>query len=210
MYLMLVIYSKKEIYNAEIKIIKNKYFITSDYNKLTNNLLDTKITRRKLVNESGLNEKIKCLTAEKETKILSIKTELKAEQDSKIVKLQAYDLTLFIGQSYFFSDGASFYLIFSPFYHPSKTLDETENVASWKYTTPTNPFLTIIFLYQLTVWRFKFLFIIFVYNSTFTPTKRINFFIVRKLDDLDSGFTLKDCLIGGVKLVKNVDLDIST
>ena len=54
------------------------------------------------------------------------------------------------------------------------------------------------------------MFIIFVYNSTFTPTKRINFFIVRKLDDLDSGFTLKDCLIGGVKLVKNVDLDIST
>ena len=168
----------------------------------------------KLVNESGLNEKTKCLIAEKETKILAIKTELKAEQGSRIVKLQAYDLTLFIGQSYFFSDGASVYLIFPSFYHPSKTLDETENVASWKYTTPTSPVLTIIFLYQLTVWRFKFLFIIFLYNSTFTPTKRINFFIVCKLDacsrDLDSGFTLKDCLIDGVKLVKNVDLDIST
>ena len=33
---------KKADYDAEIKDIKNKYFITSDYNKLANNILDTK------------------------------------------------------------------------------------------------------------------------------------------------------------------------
>ena len=38
------------------------------------------------------------------------KAELKTEQD-KIVKLQTYDLSFFIGQSYFFNDGAQLYLI---------------------------------------------------------------------------------------------------
>ena len=40
-------------------------------------------------------------------------------------------------------------------------------------------------------------------NATYTPPKRINFFIVYELDtwspDLNSDFTLKDCLFGGVK-----------
>ena len=46
-------------------------------------------------------------------------------------------------------------------------------------------------------------------NITFTPPDIINFFILYKLDtqpqDLNSDFTLKDCLFGGVKLTKNVD-----
>ena len=32
---------------------------TSDYNKFTNDILDAKITAKKLVNESGLDEKVK-------------------------------------------------------------------------------------------------------------------------------------------------------
>ena len=43
-----------------------------------------------------------------------------------------------------------------------------------------------------------------------TPPNRIIFFIY-ELDilswDLNSDFTLKDCLFGGVKLAKNTDLD---
>ena len=35
--------------------MENKYFTTSDYNKFTINVLDTKITQKKLGNESGLN-----------------------------------------------------------------------------------------------------------------------------------------------------------
>ena len=71
------------------------------------NLLDAKIRNKKLVNESDisgflndndLNEKIK--TARK--------VELKAVQN-KILKLQAYDLSLFVGQSFFFNDGAQNY-----------------------------------------------------------------------------------------------------
>ena len=85
--------------------MEKKYFTTFDFNKFTNNILDSKITEQKLVNKSGLNEKIKTLATKEEIKTLATKTELKAEQD-KLVKLRKYDLSLFIGQSYFFNDGA--------------------------------------------------------------------------------------------------------
>ena len=49
---------KKAHYYAEMKDIKNKYFTTSHYKKFTSNILDAKITAKKLVNESGLTEKI--------------------------------------------------------------------------------------------------------------------------------------------------------
>ena len=42
---------------------------------------------------------------QKNTKTLVAKAELKTEQD-KILKLQTYDLSLFIGQSYFNNNGA--------------------------------------------------------------------------------------------------------
>ena len=57
------------------------------------------------MNESGLREKIKTLATKKDTKTLATKSESKPEQD-KIVKLQTYDLSHFIGQSYTFNDGA--------------------------------------------------------------------------------------------------------
>ena len=81
-----------------MKDINDKNFTTSDYNKFTNNILDAKITTKKVVNESGLNEKIKILATKEEIKRLVTKAELRAEQ-AKIVKLQTYDLSLFIGQS---------------------------------------------------------------------------------------------------------------
>ena len=95
--------------------MKNKYFTTSDYNKFTSNTLDAKITQKKLVNESDLNEKIKTLATKEEIKTLATRAELKVEQD-EIVKFQTYDLSFFIGQSYFNNDGAQFYLILQPSY----------------------------------------------------------------------------------------------
>ena len=48
-------------------------------------------------------------------------------------------------------------------------------------------------------------------NAIYTPPNRIHFFIVYELDtgsrDLNTDFTLKDCLFGGVKLAKNNDQD---
>ena len=50
---------------------------------------------------------------------LATKAELKAEQDKR-VKLQTYDLSLFIGQSYFVSDGAQLHLILQLLYYTLK------------------------------------------------------------------------------------------
>ena len=69
-----------------------EYFTISDCNKFTENILDVKITAKKLVNESGLNEKTKILAIKKAIKKLGKIGELKAEQN-KTVKLKTYDLS---------------------------------------------------------------------------------------------------------------------
>ena len=51
-----------------------------------------------------MNEKIKISTTKEKIKKIATKTELNAEQD-KIVKLQIYDSSFFIGQNYFVNDG---------------------------------------------------------------------------------------------------------
>ena len=83
--------------------------------RFTNNIIDTKIIKKKLPDESYLNKKTKALATKEEIKILITKTELKSEQ-GKIVKLQTYDSNLFIGQSHFNDDRAQLYLIFQPIY----------------------------------------------------------------------------------------------
>ena len=45
-------------------------------------------------------------------------------------KLQTYDSSLFIGQSYFFSDGAQLNLIFRTFYYTLKRLGNAMKIAS--------------------------------------------------------------------------------
>ena len=61
------------------------------------------------------------------------------------LKLQTFDSSLFISQSYFFNDGAQLYLIFQALSCTLKRLGDTEKVVSWKskglsakkLTTPT-------------------------------------------------------------------------
>ena len=60
-----------------------------------------------------------------------VEDDIKKLQD-KIEKLQTYDSSLFIGQSYFFNDGVQLYLIFQPLYYTLKTLSNSEEVISWK------------------------------------------------------------------------------
>ena len=66
------------------------------------------------------------------------------------------------------------------------------------------------------VWKFKLLIsvqrkLLKIKKATYTLPSRIINFIVYKLDmwsrDLNSDFTLKDYLYGGVKLAKNTDPD---
>ena len=47
-------------------------------------------------------------------------------------ELQTFDPSLFVGQSYFFNDGAQIYLIFQTLCYTLKRLGDTEIVASWR------------------------------------------------------------------------------
>ena len=49
---------KKADYEAKITDIKEKYFITAEYNKIMRDILDTKIKEKKLVNESNITNLI--------------------------------------------------------------------------------------------------------------------------------------------------------
>ena len=63
----------------------------------------------------------------------------------KIEKLQTCDSILFIGQSYFFNDGAQLYLIFQPLCYTFKTLSNSKKVISWKSKVFLTKKLTTLF-----------------------------------------------------------------
>ena len=133
---------KKSDYDAKISEMEKLYFTTTDYNNFASNTLDAKITQKKLVNESGIDEKIKTLASKEETKALVTKAELIAEQD-KIVKLQTYDLSSFIGQSYFNNDESLNYLIFQPTYKALTTFSGlTSTISEWNSRGFSNEKLT--------------------------------------------------------------------
>ena len=80
-----------------------------------------------LVNKTYFDEKLKNLyrkITSNKTKIVLVENEFK--------KLQTFDSSLFIGQSYFNNDGAQLYLMLQPLYYTLKKLGETESVVSWK------------------------------------------------------------------------------
>ena len=126
-------------------------------------------------------------------KMLATKAELKMEQDKR-VKLQSYDLSLFIGQSYFLNDGAKLYLMLQPLYFNTSTslkrLGVTEKVVSWK----SIEIQVSVLISKVSCLKQR--------NIDFSPPNRLNVFTVYELDarspDLNSDFNLKDCLFGGV------------
>ena len=147
---------------------------------------------QRLVNESDLNEKIKTLATKEEIKALVTKAELKAEQD-KIVKLQTYDLSLFIGKRYFNNDGAQLYLIFQPIYKTITMLSGlTYSVSEWESKGLSNEIFTPPYtanksLSPKLIWnesriRFKGSCLKQEDKAPFTPKNVVNIFIVYELD----------------------------
>ena len=79
------------------------------------------------VKKTDFDEKLKNLNK----KISSNKTKhVVAENELK--RLQTFDSSLFISQSYFNNDGAQVYLILQSLYYTLKRLGDTEKVLSWK------------------------------------------------------------------------------
>ena len=107
----------KKNYDVETKALKLN--ISPHLIIIANIILNARITAKLLVNESGMNEKIETLALKEEIKKLATKAELKVQED-KILKLQTYYLSIFIGQIYFVNDGAQLYLILQPLYYTLK------------------------------------------------------------------------------------------
>ena len=118
----------------------SKYITISEINKLTaRNFtarlkqanLTTKVDIVDFVKETDFDDKPKNLDKKvtlSKSKHVPVENELKKIQD-KIEKSQTYDSSLFIGQSYFFNDGAQLYLIFQTLYYTVKRLSSTEKIV---------------------------------------------------------------------------------
>ena len=130
-------------------------------------------------------------------------------------KIQIFDSSLLLGQSYFNNEEVQLYLMLQPLYYIWKRLGDTEKIVSWKskslwiekFTTPTT--IDDSFSASIKWYGDSNFCLIFKKshlkqrNRTFTPPNRITFFILI----LNSDFNLKDCLFVVVKLVKNADPD---
>ena len=112
----------------QIKCKKCIWITLFDYNKFTRDVLDAKIKKDKLVNESSLNEKIKALPRKEKRKTLAIKWALKAEQD-KIVVLQTFDSNYFRSKSHFKDDTIQNYLAFQPIHICFKKIGNSERIV---------------------------------------------------------------------------------
>ena len=114
------------------------------------------------------------------------------------------------------------YLIFQTLCYTLKRLSDTEKDVSWKskglsteklstLTTSDNIPSPSINAYRDSNFCLSFKgSCLKQKNATFTPPNRINFFVYKWntcSQDLNSDFSLKDHLFGGVKLGKNVDPD---
>ena len=134
--------------------------------------------------------------------------------------MQTHDSSLFIGPSYFLKDGAQLYLIFQILPYTLKLLGSIKKIVWWKskgfspekITTTDNSLSPSIKWYR----NSNFCLVIKrnclnQKNATYISPNRIIFLIVYELDtwsqDLNSGFTLKECLFRGAQLAKNANPD---
>ena len=102
---------KKTDYDAKISDIQGKYFTTSDYNKFTGDIFDAKIKQKELVNKSDICNLVKNSDLNTILATLATKTELKEEPD-KIVRLQTFDLSYFIGKIFYVEEDFQHMLFF--------------------------------------------------------------------------------------------------
>ena len=180
-------------------------------NKLTLENCVARLKQVNLVNKTDFDDKLKILNRKitwNKTKYVLVKNEFK--------KLETFDSSLFIGQSYFNNDGVQLYLIFQPIYKTITTFSslkdtfsewESKELSNEKFTCPC---IANVSVSPKRVWmnntkiRLKFKGSCLKQEDTapFTPNNVVNLFIVYELDSflsyLNSDFTLGGCLFGSV------------
>ena len=117
-------------------VYSNKYITTFEFNKLTSEKFASRVAQANLaskndiatfVKKTDFGDKLKNLNKKitpNKTKHLLVENEFK--------KLETFDSSLFISQSYFNNDGIKLYLILQRLYHTLKILGDSEKVVSWK------------------------------------------------------------------------------
>ena len=205
----------------------NNYIITPEFNKLTTENFTTRIKLANLAIKGDIADFVKKTDFDDKLKNLNKKVTWNKSKhllvENELKKPRTYNLSLFIGQSYFFNDGEQLYLKFQPRYYTLKRLGDTEKVvpskskglSAEKRTTPTTN--DDILSPSVKWYRDSNFCLTFKgsylkqKNATFTPPNKIIYFIFYEFNtwswDLNSNFTLNHCLFGGVKLAKNADPD---
>ena len=128
---------QKTDYNTTITEIENrlnnhdhgKYITTSEFNTLAKDVFNAGLSQTNLVAKTDFDAELSSLNKRvttNKTKHLLVENELK--------KLKAFDLSYFIGKSYFEEDGTQKYLVFEPLnkYFKIITSTNTNYVSSWK------------------------------------------------------------------------------
>ena len=139
------------------------------------------------------------------------------------MKLETYDSSLFIGQSYFVNDASQNFLIFKPISNTfARPAGLTETIVAWQSKvlsnektrppTTSNNSLSPKQKRNYSKIRVKFKGSCLKQDKvTITTRNAITLLIVYELDswsqDLNADFTLKSCLFRAVKFTKNTDLD---
>ena len=91
----------------------DKYVTTPKFNKLMLDNLAARLNQANLASENDISEFINSSDLDKKIETLASKAELKVEKD-KIEKLETYDSSIFISQSYFFNERSQNFLKFLP------------------------------------------------------------------------------------------------
>ena len=81
-----------------------KYFTTSDYNKITSDILNAKVKEKGLVNKFGISWSINTSDLNKKTKTLATKPKLETEQDKKNSETSSVWFNFFFLVKIFFGD----------------------------------------------------------------------------------------------------------
>ena len=117
---------KKTDYNAKINAIEkkittdhdhDKYITTQEFNKLTSENFAARLVQANLASKSDIASFV--VTPSKPNNALV---------ENKFKKSETFDLSLFIDQSYFFSDGVQIYFIFQLLCYTLKRLSNSEKV----------------------------------------------------------------------------------
>ena len=136
---------KKTDYNTKINETEkkisdhdhDKYITTPEFNKLTVENFAARLAQANLASKSDIANFVKKTDFDDKLKNLNKKvTSNKTKHllvENEFKKLQTFDSSLFIGQSYFNNDGAQLYLIFHPIYKSITTFSGLpDTISEWE------------------------------------------------------------------------------